>query len=275
MQIKVAPIQGRRARYLCAGSGPAVILLHGIGLSGDAWLRNIEPLATHCLVIAPDLLGHGFSDPADFGGEASQVANARHVISLADALGIDRFAVVGSSYGALVASLVYFIRPERVTKLGLVGSASTFQSEEDQAKALRAAAALAEQALGNPTLESCRRRMQGVVYDKNVVPEELLWLQLAAYALPDRKAAYQATIESCIAKMDDRSSRALWRLEQIGVPTRVIVGRNDIRADWRSHEAGVRRIPNAALSIYEQCGHLPFLEHTDRFNEDVSAFLRR
>jgi 2-hydroxy-6-oxonona-2,4-dienedioate hydrolase len=273
MQAKFVTVNGLRSRYLRAGSGDAVILLHGIGLSGDCWLRNLGPLSERYTVIAPDLLGHGFSEAADFKGVASQLANARHVAALAEALDLRSYSIVGSSYGGLVGSLVYFSHPERVTKLGIVGSASAFQSEEDQAKALHAAAALAEQALGNPTLESCRRRMEGVVFDPGTVPPELIWLQLTSYAFPDRRAAYSATIEACIANLGDRNSRVAWRLEEINVPAWVAVGRNDIRADWRAHETGVKRMRNARLSIYENCGHLSFLEHPNRFNADLTAFL--
>jgi 2-hydroxy-6-oxonona-2,4-dienedioate hydrolase len=273
MQIKFTAVDGVRMRYLVAGSGEPVVLVHGIGLSCECWLRNVEALAQRHTVLAPDLLGHGFADAVDYGSDASQVVNARHIAALAASLGIESYSVAGSSYGGLVAALMYFEQPQRVRKLVLIGTASTFQSDEDQAKALRAAAANARQAMGNPTLESCRRRVQAIVHDPSIVPDEMLWPQLTSYALPDRLAAYEATIEACVATMRDRSTRAAWRLEQIDVPTWVITGREDIRADWRQHAAGVERMKKARLTVYDKCGHLPFLEHASRFNAELLAFL--
>jgi pimeloyl-ACP methyl ester carboxylesterase len=71
----------------------------------------------------------------------------------------------------------------------------------------------------------------------------------------------------------DRSTRAAWRLDEIDVPSWVITGREDVRADWRAHAAGVERMKNARLAVYDKCGHLPFLEHASRFNADLLAFL--
>jgi pimeloyl-ACP methyl ester carboxylesterase len=103
----------------------------------------------------------------------------------------------------------------------------------------------------------------------------MLPVQLTSYALADRAAAYRATIEGSIAMMEHQGARVLKRLEEIRVPTRVIVGRNDVRADWQTHVAGVARMPQATLSIYEGCGHLPFMEHADRFNREARDFLER
>jgi 2-hydroxy-6-oxonona-2,4-dienedioate hydrolase len=273
LQIKFATVNGIRMRYLVAGAGDPVVLVHGIGLSCECWLRNVEALAQRHTVLAPDLLGHGFADAVDFRGEASQVVNARQIAALAGSLGHEMYSVAGSSYGGLVAALMYFNAPLRVRKLVLIGTASVFQSDEDQAKALRAAAANARQAMGNPTLDSCRRRLQAIVHDPASVPEEMLWAQLTSYALPDRLSAYEATIEACLANLNDRSTRAAWRLAEIDAPSWVITGREDIRADWRQHATGAERMKNARLDVYERCGHLPFLEHAAKFNADLLAFL--
>ncbi|MSQ70047.1 MAG: alpha/beta fold hydrolase [Betaproteobacteria bacterium] len=273
MQIKFAALNGIRTRYLIAGSGAPIVLVHGIGLSFECWIHNVEPLSRRYTVIAPDLLGHGFTDAVNFGREASQLVNARHITALTESLGFTSFDVVGSSFGGLVSALIYFNNPGRVRKLTLACSASTFQSEASQAAALRAAVANGTQAMANPTLESCRRRIQHIVYDPSIVPDALLWPQLTSYALPDRLAAYEATIETCLANLADPSSQVAWRLAALKVPSWVLAGRNDPRADWRQHSEGVKMMSDARLSVYENCGHLPFLEHPDKFNSDLIEFL--
>lgn len=204
-----------------------------------------------------------------------QLSNARHIAALAEALDFPSYDVVGSSFGGLVSALMYFNFPSRVRKLALVCSASTLQSVVSQARALRAAAANGKQAMLDPTLESCRSRMQNIVFDPEAIPDALLWPQLTSYAFADRLTAYEATIESCLVNLPDPNSRVAWRLPQITVPTWVVAGRNDSRADWRQHSEGAERMSRAKLSIYENCGHLPFLEHPEKFNSDLLEFLEQ
>jgi pimeloyl-ACP methyl ester carboxylesterase len=273
MRIKFVDVDGVRTRYLDAGDGEALILLHGVGMSGDVFLPNVEPLSRSFRVIAPDLCGHGFTDHVDFGGEPPPVVMARHIAGLAAALGLTSYAVGGSSFGALIAALMYFEAPENIRHLILIGSGSVFHPGDEQKRTLRAAMANGVTAMANPTLESCRQRMARIVYDGATVPEAVLPVQLTAYALPDRLRAYEATIGGTIKTMDRPDARVHGRLERIAVPTLVITGREDVRASCDLTTAGVKRMPDARLHIYEKCGHMPFMEHPDRFNADVAAFL--
>jgi pimeloyl-ACP methyl ester carboxylesterase len=273
MRIKFIDVGKVRTRYLDAGEGEPVILLHGVGMSGDVFLPNIGPLSGSFRVLAPDLCGHGFTDAVDFGGEPPPVVMARHVIDLAKALGLSSYTVGGSSFGALIAALMYFLAPDHVRRLIVIGSGSVFHPGDEQKRTLRAAMANGVTAMADPTLESCRQRMARIVYDAKTVPEEVFPIQLTAFALPDRLSAYQATIGGTIDTMDAPDARVFGRLEKIAAPTLVITGREDVRASWELTTAGVQRMPDARLRIYERCGHMPFMEHPDRFNADVSDFL--
>ncbi len=273
MRVGFAEVEGARTRYLHEGAGEALILLHGVGISGDCFIRNFGSLGRKFSLYAPDLPGHGFSDALDYRDEAPPVVMARHICAFARAMKLDLYYVGGSSYGALVAALMYFEDRERVKGLILIGSGSVFHPNDDQKKTLRAAAANAKQAMSAPTWESCRQRMANIVYDPASVPDEILPIQLTSYALPDRAAAYEATIRGTIETMDAPNSRVYDRLEKIDVPTLVVTGRNDVRADCARHEAGVARMPAARLHVYEKCGHLPFMEYPARFNADVVDFI--
>lgn len=273
MRIRFVDVDGVRTRVCYAGEGPAVFLLHGVGVSGDTFIRNLDVLGQRFAVYAPDMLGHGFTDAVDFKGEPPQHRIARHVSRLADTLGIDRYSVGGSSFGALIAALMYFERPRRVDSLILIGSGSVFHAADEQEKTLRAAFANASQAMGDPTLDSCRKRMAAISYDPATVAEEILPVQLTSYALPDRFAAYKATIDGVIASLPRPENRVLSRLEQIEARTLILTGREDIRAQWALHVEGRKRIPKSRLLILEKCGHLPYLEHPAVFNDTVGAFL--
>ena len=273
MRVAFADIGGIRTRYLHEGSGSVVVLLHGFGFAGDSWLRNIDVLGQPFSVIAPDTLGHGYTDAAALNGDQPQGPMVQHLGRLMDHLGAERYSVVGSSYGGLLAALMYFERPERVDKLILVGTGTVFHPQEQLTKALSAALENVSAAMGDPTLESCRTRIAAICHDPASVPENLLLSQLTSFALPDRFDFYQAAIGGLVAAGDAQEHRAYHRLEEIGVPTLVITGRNDIRTSWELVQQGCERIPGAELVIFDGCGHLPMIEHAERFNQLVVAFL--
>jgi len=272
VKARFIDIDGVSTRVLWAGSGPAVLLLHGVGMSGDTFIRNIDALAQRYSVFAPDMLGHGFTASAAFDG-APQPAMVGHLGRLADALGLDRYSALGSSYGALVAGLMWFDRPERVDNLVIVGSGSAFHPAGEQRETLEAALANASRAMGEPTLESCRARLAAICHDAETVAEEILLTQLTSYALPDRFDAYKATIRGLIGTIESDEHRIYSRLEQLRARTLIVTGRNDIRADWRRHVEARRRMPNARLVVFDACGHLPYMEHPAEFNDIVGTFL--
>ena len=90
----------------------------------------------------------------------------------------------GSSYGALIAALMYFDRPDRVDKLVLVGSASVFEPPEAAREALAAARENASSAMGDPSIESCRRRLANASHRKGAAVDDIVLAQLTSYALP-------------------------------------------------------------------------------------------
>jgi pimeloyl-ACP methyl ester carboxylesterase/quercetin dioxygenase-like cupin family protein len=101
-----------------AGSGPAVVLLHGYGDTGDMWAPLVADLARNHMVIVPDLRGMGLSARADKGFEKANEAD--DIIGVMDALGIKRADVVAHDIGNMVAYALAARNPDRVTKLVLM-----------------------------------------------------------------------------------------------------------------------------------------------------------
>jgi pimeloyl-ACP methyl ester carboxylesterase len=235
--------------------------------------RNIDVLAERFRVIAPDLPGHGFSDRIPLGGRVPQVVIVEHLLALLDELSTQTYSLVGSSYGGLIAALMTLSRPQRVSKLVIVGSGGTFQEAAEQKTALLRILDNAAGAMGAPSLQSCRARLANICADPTSVAEETLLAQLTSYALGDRFEAFKEILAGYIASLESHEDRALSRLEQIHAPTLVITGRNDIRATVESHERGTRRIPDARLAVFENCGHLPYMEHATAFNNETTRFL--
>src|SRR3954468_24983503 len=117
-EVQYLTIHGHRRAYVKAGTGPALLLLHGLGCDHTTWLPVIATLSRRYTVIAPDLLGHGLSAKprADYslGGDA----NGRR--ALLTVLGIDKLTVVGHSFGGGVAMQFAYQFPERTERMILV-----------------------------------------------------------------------------------------------------------------------------------------------------------
>jgi pimeloyl-ACP methyl ester carboxylesterase len=113
-------LHGHRVSYRTAGSGPALLLLHGITNSSVTWERAASLLCERFTLIAPDLLGHG--DSATPRGDYSLGAHASGARDVANALGHERVTVVGHSLGGGIAMQFAYQFPERTERMVLVSS---------------------------------------------------------------------------------------------------------------------------------------------------------
>src|SRR3954466_10384381 len=117
-EVQYLTLHGHRRAFVMVGSGPALLLLHGLGCDHTTWLPVIATLSRRFTVIAPDLLGHGQSAKprADYslGGYANGMRD------LLTVLGIDKVTVVGHSFGGGVAMQFAYQFPERTERMVLV-----------------------------------------------------------------------------------------------------------------------------------------------------------
>ncbi|MBM3572094.1 MAG: alpha/beta hydrolase [Alphaproteobacteria bacterium] len=272
MRVSFADIKGIRTRYIHAGAGYPVMLLHGAGMSADCWLRNIDALARDFAVFAPDVLGQGFTGSGDYPGGPPHPFMVQHLVDFADWLGIDRFVPVGSSFGGLLAGLLYFRLPRRVEGLvfGSSGSVVHHEGDSDLQNAYRNGLS----AIENPTPENCRKRLERIFFDPAAVPDELVFMQATLYALPDARESYERRMCGMMQFEACRPYKIVERLEQIEVPTLLIWGRDDPRGRLDRAQEAARRIKGASLVAIERCKHHPHIEHPQRFNALVADFIR-
>lgn len=118
VRIQAIATNGTILHVRIVGSGPAVVLLHGYGDTGDMWAPLVAELARNHTVIVPDLRGMGLSARADKGFE--KINEAADIIGVMDALGIKRADVVAHDIGNMVAYALAARNSERVTKLVLM-----------------------------------------------------------------------------------------------------------------------------------------------------------
>ena len=113
-------LHGHKVRFQAAGSGPPLLLLHGITSTSEAWRSTMPRLAESYTVIAPDMLGHGRS--AKPRGDYSLGAYAAGIRDLMAVLGFERGTVVGHSFGGGIAMQFSYLFPEFVERMALISS---------------------------------------------------------------------------------------------------------------------------------------------------------
>jgi len=273
MRVEFAQIGGASTRVYRAGEGPPALLIHGVGASADIWMRNIEALARDFSVFAPDVLDNGFTGQGAYRRGAPQGPMLDHLEALLDHYGIEAFDAVGSSFGGLLAALLYLRRPQRLRRLVLISSGTCFNTEDEVARTLAESYKNGLSAIADPSLETCRRRMANVVFDPAAIPESLLLMQLTIYGLANTLPAYERRMKGLMDVAAWRAHRITDRLGDIKAPTLLVWGRDDPRVVHRRAEEAAASLPDARLVMFERCRHFPQLEHPAEFNRLAREFL--
>ncbi|WP_426571180.1 alpha/beta fold hydrolase [Aquihabitans sp. McL0605] len=268
-------IHGHRRAYRVCGSGPALLLLHGIGDSSASWVPLMRTLAEQYTVIAPDLLGHGESDKprADY----SVAAYANGMRDLLDVLGIDKATVVGHSLGGGVAAQMTYQHPTRVERLALVSSGGV---SREVSPFLRLASTPAAD-LFLPFLRFPPVRLTAMAgiellrrsgTDMGRDAEEL---SRVLDALPDvaARGAFSRTLRSVVdwrgqvVTMLDRSYLAE------AMPVLLIWGAHDAVIPVAHAQIAHEMMPGSQLEIFADAGHFPHHQDPERFVELLNGFI--
>jgi pimeloyl-ACP methyl ester carboxylesterase len=260
----IADSAGIRIAYDVAGSGPPLVLVHGLGYARWGWQPVAPALAEAFTVLTLDNRGIGGSDvPA---GPYSTQAMAEDVVAVLDAAGVDRAHVVGTSLGGMVAQELAIARPDRVDRLVLActtpGGEGAFPLPERTLRLLAEAPALAPDV-------ALRRFVENALSARTVAerPELVQRIYEKRLEFPPDPAGWQAQAAA------GASHDAFSRLRAIQAPTLVLHGTDDGVVDPRNAEVLVREIPNARRVEFEGAGHLFFWEEPERFADVVRGFL--
>jgi len=269
--IKIGEIN---TRYWTAGdTGPNVVLIHGVGRFLEEWLPSFDALAAHYRVYALDLPGHGHTDkPLSASYRLADLAG--FINDFMGALDISPAHVVGHSLGGGIALQLTLQFPEAVDKLVLVCSAGL---GKEVTLVLRIASVpLLGEILTRPSLNGTRRLLKEFVKDPAFLTDDFIDLSYRMAALPGAQLAVLKTLRSAgnlFGQYDDTYRPIVDNLGSIESPVLIIWGRQDRVLPVAHGQAAVTRLPNASLEILEDCGHLPMLEKTQRFNESILDFL--
>jgi pimeloyl-ACP methyl ester carboxylesterase len=259
---KQLEVFGQQIHYLEAGSGPTVILLHGLGGDVSNWAATLPALAKHYHVYALDQIGFG---------QSAKPLIAYRVATLVDFLhgfykqaGITKATLVGNSLGGWTAAAFTLAYPDKVDKLVLVDAAG-YSPERSGMKLTRETL----QTLNPATLADLKRTLNTIFYNKALITDATVEQFFAQRLKRGDGYTISQFLESALTGQDFLDNK----VKQIKAPTLVVWGRQDELTPLAMGEAFAQDIAGAQKAYLDKCGHVPQLECAAAFNEALLKFL--
>lgn len=245
---------------------PPVLLVHGSGPGVSAWAnwRLVMPaLAATRRVVAPDMLGFGFTDrPADARYTLDNWL--QQAVDLLDELDVERVDLVGNSFGGALSLALAIRHPERVRRLVLMGSVGVPFPITPGLDAVWGY---------TPSFENMRRLMDLFAHDRGLVTDELAELRYQASIRPGFQESFAAMFPAPRQAWVDALASPQAAIRALPHETLVIHGREDQVIPLATSQTLAQWIPNAQLHVYGHCGHWTQIEHSARFARLVGDFL--
>lgn len=238
-------------------SAPAVLLLHGATDSWRSFETVADRLAARFRVVAPSQRGHGQSDKPIAGYRTRDFA--ADAIALADALGLERFVVVGHSMGAANALRLTLDHPDRIAALGLAGAFARFRTNAAVVEFYESVI----RSLADPIDPAVAREFQAATLAGAIDPEFFETVVRESLRAPAHvwRGIFEGFLEDDFAD----------ELAQVRTPTLLLWGDRDaftLRSDQEELLSGIR---GSRLSVYEGAGHGLHWEQPERFARDVES----
>ena len=256
-------VAGRRQRYLSAGSGWPLVLLHAFPLNADLWRPQLERVPRGWRFLAPDLPGFGPAGAPVIAQSMNEIAAG--VLAFLDVLEIEKAVIGGLSMGGYVTMALYRAAPERFTAMVLANTRAGADTDEGRAARERLAALV--QRKGPPAVaDDMMPKLLGAT-SQRARPH----LQPLVRRLIESNAA--AAIAAASHAMKERPD-SMPTLEASAVPALIVTGDEDAIIPVSESEAMARAVPRSQLVVLTAAGHLSSLEVPDDFSEALGNFLR-
>jgi pimeloyl-ACP methyl ester carboxylesterase len=271
---------GGRMRYLRAGSGPALVLLHGLLGYSFSWRFTMPALAPYATVYAPDMMGAGFSDRPT-GLDHSMRGTAKRLLRFVERVGISSFDLLGTSHGGAVAMMAAgeclsgdsgSSRGTRVGRLVLVAPVNPYSAHGRRLAPFlgsRLGAALfrltsAHMRFSYPYWHA---RMYG---DRSRIPPGTLEGYMAPLAKP---GLFEHALSIVRTWTEDLRELEATLPKLAGIPALLMWGGKDTAVYASSASPLAKSFPNSKSIVFPGIGHLPYEECPEEFNRALIEFL--
>ena len=245
--------------------GGTVLLIHGSGPGVSAWANwrlTIPALASHFRVVAPDIVGFGYTERRV--DDYSLDAWTQHVLGVLDALEIDQAHVVGNSFGGSLALSLAIRHPDRVRRLGLMGAVGI---DFPLTAGLDAVWGY------EPSVEAMSELLRIFTATPATGLDDLARLRYEASIRPGVHEAYAAMFPPPRQRWVTALSHDEALVSGITAPTLIFHGREDRVIPLATSLRLLELIPDAQLHVFGNCGHWTQIEHAEEFNRLLRDFL--
>jgi pimeloyl-ACP methyl ester carboxylesterase len=262
---KQVEIFGQKIYYLEAGSGPEVILLHGLGGDNGNWRMTLPALASNFHVYAPDQIGFGQSDKPLINYRVATLVDFLNAFY--KKLGITKATLVGNSLGGWVAMNFALQYPDKVNRLVLVDSAGySFKRTGGVAPAREVLLGL------NPSSLAGTKQLMAIVFHNKAFSSDAVAEQVFTEHLRKNDGYTINSFVDSILRGEDFVDGKLGALK---APTLIVWGRDDMLVPLASGKALAEDIAGSQTVVLDDCGHVPQMECAGPFNDSLLKYLRQ
>ena len=255
-------VEGQKISYAEFGSGPTIVLLHGLWGGLNEWSPIIDALSESHRVIAMDFIGFHDSDKPDL--KYSNEVLSRYLAGFISALGLRDVTLMGHAMGANAATYTAVHHPENISRLVLIDGAGYRNPNRDLSKPPSEGMLRFRKIATGDTLESTRGLLERRLLDKSLVTEE--WVE---ESLDMWRNSAQAIGDMLFEGGDLTEDE----MRQIGLPTLVVWGSDDAVFPIENAERLHADIEGAQVRVIDGSGHLPQIENPEEFLSAVIPFL--
>lgn len=259
-------VNGVQTNYHDVGDGPTVLLVHGSGPGVSAfanWRLTMPELARRFRVIAPDMVGFGFTERPT-GYQYTMDNWVRHIVGLMDALKVERAHVIGNSFGGALALALAIRHPQRVDRLVLMGSVGVPFAITEGLDAVWGYA---------PSIETMRKLLDIFAYDRALVNDELARMRYEVSIRPGFQESFAAMFPAPRQRWVDAMASPEEGIRALPHEALIIHGRDDQVIPLANAYRLLSLIDRSQLHVFGRCGHWTQIEHSARFNHLVGEFL--
>jgi 2-hydroxy-6-oxonona-2,4-dienedioate hydrolase len=273
-EVTFPVVNGMRTRVLTAGSGPALLLLHGTGGHLETYQKNVTELSAHFRVIVPDMIGHGYTDRPDVDYTLDDYAD--HLFALLDHFDAPTAYLSGESIGGCIAAWMALRSPERAAAL-VLNTGILERPDEAGLAQLADLEVRTGRLVDELTLDVVRRRMEWLVLDPSAMTDEMIRIRYDIYSQPgmvdDVVKILHAVLEMNRGLYCGGDYIDAKRLPEISCPTLVLWSDHNPGKPYERVKPAIDSIPDVEVHVVADAAHWPQFEQPQVVNQHMIDFL--